>query len=45
MTKGVSAMSGLTPGQIKELRLRLQQRHAELRAEIRQELLAADEAR
>ena len=38
-------MSGLTPGQIKELRLRLQQRHAELRAEIRQELLAADEAR
>lgn len=38
-------MSGLTQGQIKELRQRLQQRHNALRGEIRQELLEADEAR
>jgi DnaK suppressor protein len=43
--KGVTAMSGLTQGQITELRQRLQQRHAALRAEIREELLAADESR
>lgn len=38
-------MSGLTQAQLKELRQRLQQRYGELREEVRQELLAADEAR
>jgi DnaK suppressor protein len=38
-------MATLTQGQISGLQRRLQQRHAELRAEIRNELLAADEAR
>ena len=38
-------MSGLTQGQITELRQHLQQRHAALRAEIREELLALDESR
>ena len=38
-------MASLTQKQITELQHRLQQRHAELRAEIREELLAADEMR
>ena len=38
-------MAGLNQKQINELRLVLQQRHKELREEIRQELLAADESR
>lgn len=38
-------MAGLSQMQIKELRGLLQQRHAELRTEVREELLAADEAR
>jgi DnaK suppressor protein len=38
-------MAGLNQKQINELRLLLQQRHKELREEIRQELLAADESR
>ncbi len=38
-------MAGLTQAQIKGLRQQLQQRHAALRAEVREELLAMDEAR
>jgi RNA polymerase-binding protein DksA len=38
-------MSGLTQAQLKELHQRLQQRYGELCEEVRQELLAADEAR
>lgn len=38
-------MASLTQGQLAELRQRIQQRRAELRGEIRAELLAADEMR
>jgi len=38
-------MAELTQAQIKGLRQQLQQRHAALRAEVREELLAMDEAR
>ena len=38
-------MASLTKGQITELRRRLQQHHMELRSEIREELLEADESR
>jgi RNA polymerase-binding transcription factor len=38
-------MASLTKGQLTELRRRLQQRHVELRAEIREELLAVDDLR
>jgi len=38
-------MPELTSAQLKELRQRLQQRHSELREEVRRELLAADEER
>ena len=38
-------MAGLTQKQIAELQRRLRQRHAELRTEIRGELLAADDMR
>jgi RNA polymerase-binding transcription factor len=38
-------MAGLTEGQIAGLERRLRQRHTELRAEIREELLAADDMR
>lgn len=38
-------MASLTKGQVTELRRRLQQRHMELRSEIREELLEADESR
>lgn len=38
-------MAGLTQGQISGLQRHLQERHVQLRAEIRQELLAADDAR
>ncbi|MEJ2553302.1 MAG: TraR/DksA family transcriptional regulator [Gammaproteobacteria bacterium] len=38
-------MASLTQGQVSELQRRLRQRHAELRAVIRGELLAADEMR
>lgn len=38
-------MANLTQGQVSELQRRLRQRHAELRAVIREELLAADEMR
>lgn len=38
-------MSGLSQAQIEELRQQLQQRHAALRAEIHEELLASDEQR
>jgi RNA polymerase-binding protein DksA len=37
-------MASLTQGQISGLQHRLQERHAQLRAEIRQELLAADDS-
>ena len=37
-------MAGLTQGQISGLQRHLQERHVQLRAEIRQELLAADDA-
>ena len=38
-------MASLIKGQLTELRRRLQQRHTELRSEIREELLEADESR